>query len=163
LHPAYQVPFEALRRTTRDRKYVVDEMQEVMGALKDGASASCSHEERAAVLGQLAERLQGLKRKARTLRTNAVLGCIGLFENQLQYKPSAGQHWSLVCQELERLYDTCAKHSTVFLQRCSAWLHVAPAALQLAALAFAAVRAVGSGGGSHQHYCAALVREPEGP
>lgn len=63
MSPAWQVPFEALRRTTRDRKYVVDEMQEVMGALKDSASASCSYEERAAMLGQLAERLQGLKRK----------------------------------------------------------------------------------------------------
>jgi len=59
LHPAYQVPFEALRRTTRDRKYVVDEMQEVMGALKDGASASCSHEERAAVGGPVGEGQEG--------------------------------------------------------------------------------------------------------
>ena len=58
------MPFEALRRTTRDRKYVVDEMQDVMSALKQNATASCSCEERASVLGQLAERLQGLKRKA---------------------------------------------------------------------------------------------------
>ena len=58
------MPFEALRRTTRDRKYVVDELQDVMSALKQNATASCSCEERASVLGQLAERLQGLKRKA---------------------------------------------------------------------------------------------------
>ncbi|KAK9843527.1 hypothetical protein WJX81_007413 [Elliptochloris bilobata] len=61
--PLIKVPFEALRRTTRDRKYVVDEMQDVMSALKQSATASCSCEERASVLGQLAERLQGLKRK----------------------------------------------------------------------------------------------------
>jgi macrophage erythroblast attacher len=62
-----QVPFESLRRTTRDRKYVIDEVQSVMGRLREGGGAGAgprSREEQAQVLDSAVKRLQSLKRKA---------------------------------------------------------------------------------------------------
>lgn len=67
----YQAPFESLRRTTRDRKYVIDEVQSVVAALKDSSSSSeagaCSVQEQAIALDVAVKRLQSLKRKVRSL------------------------------------------------------------------------------------------------
>ena len=64
-----QVPFESLRRTTRDRKYVIDEVQAVMASFKDGGTSSSagtaqSREEQTQAVDGAVKRLQSLKRKA---------------------------------------------------------------------------------------------------
>ncbi|KAK9806928.1 hypothetical protein WJX72_007757 [[Myrmecia] bisecta] len=68
--PLLKVPFEALRRTTKDRKYVVDEVHVVVGELQKHASTGLSREQQAATLESLVNRLQGLKRKLAELSTN---------------------------------------------------------------------------------------------
>ena len=60
-----QVPFDSLRRTTRDRKYLIDEVQDIISAMKDNSSKQQTAQERSEVLRCLTERLEGLKRKAR--------------------------------------------------------------------------------------------------
>jgi hypothetical protein len=62
--PWRQVPFESLRRTTRDRKYVIDEVNDVLNSLKESAAdALLTREQRQEHIQSLVARLQGLKRK----------------------------------------------------------------------------------------------------
>lgn len=58
-----QVPFESLRRTTRDRKYLIDEVHEIVDALKKNSQVQQDAQERNTVLTGLLVRLEGLKRK----------------------------------------------------------------------------------------------------
>ncbi|EIE27319.1 hypothetical protein COCSUDRAFT_34765 [Coccomyxa subellipsoidea C-169] len=61
--PLLRVPFESLRRTTRDRKYLIDEVHEVLDALKKNGLEMQSSEDRKAFVKGLIARLDGLKRK----------------------------------------------------------------------------------------------------
>lgn len=58
-----QVPFESLRRTTRERKYVIDEVQSVMSTLHEASTRPCSTDEGQKTLDSILHRLEGLKRK----------------------------------------------------------------------------------------------------
>lgn len=56
-----KVPFEALKRSAKDRKGLIDEASEALAAL--GPLDSANNEEQLAGFDQLVNRLQGLKRK----------------------------------------------------------------------------------------------------
>ncbi len=60
-----QVPFEALKRTTRDRKGFVDEFSAVLDTLQQqgGAVGQAAPAQRGDVLNDLDRRLSSLKRK----------------------------------------------------------------------------------------------------
>ena len=62
---AWQVPFESLRRTARDRKGVLDEVYSVVSTLKSSSSSDGppSQQEAAVALDAAVSRLQSLKRK----------------------------------------------------------------------------------------------------
>lgn len=60
---APQVPFESLRRTTRERKYVIDEVQTAMSTLHEASIRPCTAEEGDKTLSRILNRLEGLKRK----------------------------------------------------------------------------------------------------
>jgi len=62
---AIQVPFESLRRTTRERKYAIDEVQSVMSTLREASQKPYSTEEGVEVLDGVLQRLERLKRKVR--------------------------------------------------------------------------------------------------
>lgn len=61
------VPFESLKRVTRERKYVIEEVEGVVrgvaAAVAGGPGAPATAADAAAHLGQYVEQLQGLKRK----------------------------------------------------------------------------------------------------
>lgn len=59
------MPFESLRRTTRERKYAIDEVQSVMSTLREASQKPYSTEEGVEVLDGVLQRLEGLKRKVR--------------------------------------------------------------------------------------------------
>lgn len=64
------VPFESLRRVTRERKYVIEAVEGVVKGVQAAASASGADapdttEAAAARLDQYVQQLQGLKRKVR--------------------------------------------------------------------------------------------------
>lgn len=62
--PLLRVPFESLKRTTRDRKLVVDELSAVLSALQQGLSeASPNNCQQLAALDDVDRRLVTLKRK----------------------------------------------------------------------------------------------------
>lgn len=65
--PLLRVPFESLRRTTRDRKPVLEELTAILNKLQDNGSAELGPEKRADVLNELDQRLTGLKRKLHDL------------------------------------------------------------------------------------------------
>ena len=56
------MPFESLKRTSRDRKYVIDDVQAVVARVEEAAKLGTASE-RAAALADLASSLQNLKRK----------------------------------------------------------------------------------------------------
>lgn len=58
-----QVPFESLKRTTRDRKPLLDDLTAVLDKLQDNGTAELGPEKRADALNELDQRLSGLKRK----------------------------------------------------------------------------------------------------
>lgn len=59
-----QVPFESLKRTTRDRKVVVDELTAIVEALQQtSGDAAATQERRAEVLNDVDRRVGSLKRK----------------------------------------------------------------------------------------------------
>lgn len=58
-----QVPFESLKRTTRDRKGVVDEFTAIVGALQQTSGDGFTLERRAEVLDDVDRRVGSLKRK----------------------------------------------------------------------------------------------------
>ena len=69
-HNPAQVPFEALRRTSRDRKYAVDALASAAASLDEAAEraargAPATTADAAALVDSLADRLSALKRKAR--------------------------------------------------------------------------------------------------
>jgi hypothetical protein len=61
-----QVPFESLKRTTRDRKYVIEELDAMLKGIRDTSQKpGTSTEEVVAQLGGMHEQLLGIKRKVR--------------------------------------------------------------------------------------------------
>ena len=58
-----QVPFESLKRVSRDRKYVIDDLQSLVNAVKALAEKQCSAQERAQDIQSLTERCEHLKRQ----------------------------------------------------------------------------------------------------
>lgn len=60
------MPFESLRRSVRDRKYVIDEINNAVSGVKVNAeNASLSKEQRSKELDKLISKLTRLKRKVR--------------------------------------------------------------------------------------------------
>ena len=62
------MPFESLRRTTRERKYAIDEVQSVMSTLREASQKPYSTEEGVEALDGVLQRLEGLKRKVRATK-----------------------------------------------------------------------------------------------
>lgn len=58
-----QVPYESLRRISRDRKYTLDEVSAVLTALKDACQSPLQAAEAHSLLDRLVNQVQGLKRK----------------------------------------------------------------------------------------------------
>ncbi len=58
-----QVPFEALRRTTRERKYILEEIESLLKRVQPGQSGTSSIAEQVGTLNTLVEQLQSLKCK----------------------------------------------------------------------------------------------------
>ena len=56
-----QVPFESLKRTSRDRKYIIDDLQSLVSAVKEAAGRQCSEEERADAVAQLIAQLTSIR------------------------------------------------------------------------------------------------------
>lgn len=65
--PSVSVPYESLKRITRDRKYAIAELEGVLGGLQaaaqGGAQAPLTTQAALASLQQYEQQLQGLKRK----------------------------------------------------------------------------------------------------
>ncbi|CAL8462971.1 g2505 [Coccomyxa elongata] len=61
--PLLRVPFESLRRTTRDRKYLLDELQSVLVSLKPAAETPQCASDPSVTIPSVLARLEGLKRK----------------------------------------------------------------------------------------------------
>ena len=57
------MPFEALRRTTRDRKYVLEEIEKVFPRLQQLQKEGLTAAEQAATINSLVEHLQAQKQK----------------------------------------------------------------------------------------------------
>lgn len=70
-----QVPYEALKRTSRDRKYAIEDLQDVERAVKELASRECSEEERLQALNALILKLHQLQKSvgAPTLKQNVTV------------------------------------------------------------------------------------------
>jgi macrophage erythroblast attacher len=63
---ALQVPFESLKRTTRDRKYAIDEVASVLDGIRRASQAKGSNPQQAATqLEGYVDQLKTLKRKVR--------------------------------------------------------------------------------------------------
>ena len=63
---AFQVPYESLKRSVRDNKYVIDDMNTIVNTINSSAKNSeCSPEQRALELDKLISKLTRLKRKVR--------------------------------------------------------------------------------------------------
>lgn len=58
-----QVPFESLRRTTRDRKYLLDELENVLVSLKPATETRQGAADPNVMIPSVLARLEGLKRK----------------------------------------------------------------------------------------------------
>jgi hypothetical protein len=56
-----QVPFESLKRTSRDRKYIIDDLQALVTAIKDTAEKQCSEQDRAGAVSQLITQLVSIQ------------------------------------------------------------------------------------------------------
>lgn len=65
--PSVSVPYESLKRVTRDRKYAIEELEGVLrgvqAAAHGGAPAPVTTQAALACLQQFEQQLQGLKRK----------------------------------------------------------------------------------------------------
>ncbi|KAK9868155.1 hypothetical protein WJX84_001249 [Apatococcus fuscideae] len=61
--PLIRVPFEALRRTTRERKYILEEIESLLKRVQPGQSGTSSIAEQVGTLNTLVEQLQSLKCK----------------------------------------------------------------------------------------------------
>lgn len=60
----YQVPFESLKRSAKERKSIIDDASRVLsGIVEESGGETASREERVQELGKLFTRLQGFKRK----------------------------------------------------------------------------------------------------
>ncbi len=57
------MPFESLKRTSRDRKYIIDDLQGLVTAVKEAAEKQCSEQERADAVAQLITRLTDVLRQ----------------------------------------------------------------------------------------------------
>lgn len=59
--PLLRVPFESLKRTSRDRKYIIDDLQALVTAIKDTAEKQCSEQDRAGAVSQLITQLVSIQ------------------------------------------------------------------------------------------------------
>ena len=73
----WQVPLEALRRITRERKTIIDEMEATIDAISSTAVHG-PRQENAAALQNLLCQLQGLKRKVPPKQLLLAVGGVGL-------------------------------------------------------------------------------------
>ena len=73
----WQVPLEALRRVTRERKTIIDEMEATIDAISSTAVHG-PRQEKAAALQSLLCQLQGLKRKVPPEQLLLAVGGVGL-------------------------------------------------------------------------------------
>lgn len=69
----FQVPFESLRRTTRDRKYLLDELQSVLVSLKPAAETPQCASDPSVTIPSVLARLEGLKRKVGSKKCSILL------------------------------------------------------------------------------------------
>lgn len=67
--PLLRVPFESLKRVSRDRKYVIDEITSVLDTIGAANHPQIGKQEAIATLEHLVDRLQGLKRKVVFMRS----------------------------------------------------------------------------------------------
>lgn len=58
-----QVPFESLKRVSRDRKYNIDDLRGLVNEINDLAEQSCSDEERKQGIDKLIARSQELQQQ----------------------------------------------------------------------------------------------------
>jgi len=61
--PLLRVPYESLKRTSRDRKYIIDDLQSLVTAVKEAAERQCTEQERAEAVAQLLTQLTGIQRQ----------------------------------------------------------------------------------------------------
>lgn len=52
-----------MKRTSRDRKYIIDDLQSLVTAVKEAAERQCTEQERAEAVAQLLTQLTGIQRQ----------------------------------------------------------------------------------------------------
>lgn len=87
------MPYESLKRVSRERKYYIDDLQELVTAIKLLAEKTSSEAERKQSIDSLVQRASMLKTEVRTWRSEASkLIVIVKVSDDLMFRPCIRRH-----------------------------------------------------------------------